>query len=434
MENPSLLGLIPLGIYLVLCFTRFGQIFAVLAGIIAAAIIGNHGILEVAGAIRAGLGSFLGYIGLIILLGGGLGEVLKRTEVVNDMVTMVTGRMNVNSQKKAFSVTMLCSVIIVSLLGTMAGGNAILAPILIPIVASVRITPNTMAVLLHGAGATGLFLGPFTPPVVALMEFTGLSYPQFLINAGIPVSVIMWIVTFFWAGHVQKTTEGTNRYTEEESTASAKGTWVATPKVRRATVVFLISMATLVGYGIFVKGGSTFVLPIMLLTAFFTGIAGGLKVTEIIDAVCDGAKRLIWLFFFFVLLDPFVTFMSAAGAFQAISSLLEPFVKQSGPVGFVAMSTMVGVFGIPGAAVAQAEVINKMFLTLAQGLNIPMGIWAAVLLIGSQMTSFAIPEGDMQGQMGLARSNDLKAMLCNGWIIVFFTIVYVVVRTMLTKI
>ncbi len=126
--------------------------------------------------------------------------------------------------------------------------------------------------------------------------------------------------------------------------------------------------------------------------------------------------------------------MSAAGAFQAISSLLEPFVKQSGPVGFVAMSTMVGVFGIPGAAVAQAEVINKMFLTLAQGLNIPMGIWAAVLLIGSQMTSFAIPEGDMQGQMGLARSNDLKAMLCNGWIIVFFTIVYVVVRTMLTKI
>ena len=169
MENPSLMGLIPLGIYLVLCFTRFGQIFAVLAGIIAAAIIGNLGILEVAGAIRAGLGSFLGYIGLIILLGGGLGEVLKRTEVVNDMVTMVTGRMNVNSQKKAFIVTMLCSVIIVSLLGTMAGGNAILAPILIPIVASVRITPNTMAVLLHGAGATGLFLGPFTPPVVALM-------------------------------------------------------------------------------------------------------------------------------------------------------------------------------------------------------------------------------------------------------------------------
>ena len=39
-----------------------------------------------------------------------------------------------------------------------------------------------------------------------------------------------------------------------------------------------------------------------------------------------------------VLLDPFVNFMSAAGAFQAIASLLEPFAKQSGPVGFVAMS------------------------------------------------------------------------------------------------
>ncbi len=35
-------------------------------------------------------------------------------------------------------------------------------------------------------------------------EFTGLSYPQYLVNAGIPISVIMWIVTFIWAGHVQR--------------------------------------------------------------------------------------------------------------------------------------------------------------------------------------------------------------------------------------
>ena len=173
VASPSLWGLVPLLLYIALCFSRFGQIFAVLVGIVSAAIIGGHGIMEVAQGIRGGLGSFLGYIGMIILLGGGLGQVLKRTGVVHILVTMVTSRMKVDSERKAFAVVMICSVVIVSLLGTMAGGNAILAPILIPIAASVGVTPNAMAVLLHGAGATGLFLGPFTPPMVALMEFTG---------------------------------------------------------------------------------------------------------------------------------------------------------------------------------------------------------------------------------------------------------------------
>ena len=182
----------------------------------------------------------------------------------------------------------------------------------------------------------------------------------------------------------------------------------------RAAVVFLVSMVVLVVYGILIEGGSTFVLPIMGITAFLTGIAGGLGVTEIIESVCEGAKNLVWLFFFFVLLDPFINFISAAGAFEAISQILAPYVQESSRAAFVAMTTLVGVFGVPGAAVAQAEVLNKMFLTLAQSMNIPMTVWIIVLLVGSQMTSFAIPEGDMQGQMGLARSDDLKSVLCNG--------------------
>ncbi len=431
MEQGSLLGLIPLAVYIILCFTRFGQIFAVIAGILVAAVIGGHGIMDIASAVRGGLGSFLGYIGLIILLGAGLGQVLKRTGVVRHLVYMVTERLNVNSQSRAFLVVMSCSVIIVSLLGTMAGGNAILAPILIPIAAAVGVTPNAMAVLLHGAGASGLFLGPFTPPMVALMEFTGLSYPQVLINAGLPVSLIMWVVTFFWAHRVQKAWAGKNRYSEED--VAKEGTdWTPDGSVRRATLVFLVTMLSMVGYGIATGGGSTFVVAIMLVTAALTGIAAKLGPVEIIDSICDGAKNFIWLFFFFVLLDPFINFIQETGAFQALAGLLEPFVQDGGTVGFIAFSTMVGIFGVPGAAVAQAEVLNKMFLPLVQSLNVPMTLWVAVLLIGSQMTSFAIPEGDMQGQMGLARSNDLRSVLCNGWLIVLGTTLYVVIRAMIT--
>ena len=350
----GLWALVPLVLYIVLCFCPFGQIFAVIAGIIVAAVMGGHGLMDVAAGIRAGMGSFLGYIGLIILLGGGLGMVLKRTGVVNCLVAWITGKMKVDSQRKAFLLVMICSVLIVSVLGTMAGGNAILAPVLIPIAASVGVVPNAMAVLLHGAGATGLFLGPFTPPVVVL------------------IGLVVW--------------------------------------------------------GISIGGGSTFVLGLMLVTAALTGLAGRLKVKEIIDAVCDGARPLVWLFFFFVLLDPFINFISDAGAFQALAGVLAPYVEKSGHVAFVAFTTLVGIFGVPGAAVAQAEVLNKMFLELAQAQGIPMVLWAAVLLVGSQMTSFAMPEGDMQGQMGLARSDDLKSVLCNGWLICLFTTLYVVVR------
>ena len=290
VASPSLWGLVPLLLYIALCFSRFGQIFAVLVGIVSAAIIGGHGIMEVAQGIRGGLGSFLGYIGMIILLGGGLGQVLKRTGVVHILVTMVTSRMKVDSERKAFAVVMICSVVIVSLLGTMAGGNAILAPILIPIAASVGVTPNAMAVLLHGAGATGLFLGPFTPPMVALMEFTGLSYPQVLLNAGIPVSVIMWVTTFLWAGVVQKRYRGRNAYEAADGTEASAHP--AEPRVAsRAAVVFLVSMVVLVVYGILIEGGSTFVLPIMGITAFLTGIAGGLGVTEIIESVNEEIGR-----------------------------------------------------------------------------------------------------------------------------------------------
>ena len=52
--------------------------------------------------------------------------------------------------------TMVCSVVLVTLLGTLAGANAVIAPIVIPLVAAVGITPSALAVIFQGAGQTGL--------------------------------------------------------------------------------------------------------------------------------------------------------------------------------------------------------------------------------------------------------------------------------------
>lgn len=424
----AILGLAPLLLYIVLSFTRFNQLVAVSAAVLLGAIMSGQDILSVAAAIRASMGSFLTYVGLIILLGAGLGEVLNRTGVVRNIVYAVTAKMGINSQRKAIIVVMFTSVLLVSLLGTLAGSNAILAPIVIPIVAAVGMTPSTLAVIFHGAGATGLFLGPFTPPVVAIMGFAGVTYPELLLNVGLPIAVIMWVITFFVAQWVQKRTYGKYMYTKEDVAAVNDKDWKPDANTKRATIVFLITMAILVTYGIVIKGGSTFAVAVMLISAVITGVAGRMSFNEIFDSISHGASRLMWLFFLFVLFNPFIEFVSATGAFTALANMLQPLIEKSGPVGFVVLSTLTGVFGIPGAAVAQAKVIHEMFLPLVQQLNVPNTIWALVLMVGSQMTFFAFPGGDMIGEMGLARSNDLKSMVINGLIITAAVCLYVFVR------
>lgn len=56
------------------------------------------------------------------------------------------------------------------MLGTLSGSVAIVAPILIPIVACLGLTPSTLGVIFHGEPQpTGLQIGPFVPPVATIM-------------------------------------------------------------------------------------------------------------------------------------------------------------------------------------------------------------------------------------------------------------------------
>ena len=70
-----------------------------------------------------------------------------------------------------------------------------------------------------------------------------------------------------------------------------------------------------------------------------------------------------------------------------------------------------GVFGINGAAVAQAMMMNEMFSGFLAPMGISMQLWVLIVLVGHQITSFAYPGLDMIGQMGLAHAKDVKPML-----------------------
>ncbi|EHO83003.1 GntT/GntP/DsdX family permease [Fusobacterium ulcerans] len=429
---PALIGFLPLVIYLYLAFKGKNLLSTVIICVLVGAVLTGQTPVSLSNEIANGLKSFLGLIGFIIMMGAGLGEVLTETKVARNLVEILIKKVGIKSQNQAIIVTMGASTLLVSLLGTLAGANAMIAPILIPIVASFGLTPNALAVILHGAGACGLFLGPFVPPVITLMGLTGLTYGTYLANIGMPVAALVLISTYYTGKKVQKQYEGIEMYSTEDMDKDVE--FVSTPEINKATMVFALVMIGMLAYGIYAKAGAAYAIVVMLTVAFTTGLAAGRSMMDIIGSLTKGATRMFWLFFMFVLYDPFLKFVTMTGAFTTLGDMLKPLIEVSGDIGFIIISTLVGIFGVSGAAVAQSVVLNDLFKNIVVDINLPMTIWGTVLLIGSQITSFAYPTGDMIGQMGLARSKDLKSMIRNGMTITVVMIVYVIARAIIYSI
>ena len=382
---PALIGFLPLVIYLYLAFKGKNLLSTVIICVLVGAVLTGQTPVSLSNEIANGLKSFLGLIGFIIMMGAGLGEVLTETKVARNLVEILIKKVGIKSQNQAIIVTMGTSTLLVSLLGTLAGANAMIAPILIPIVASFGLTPNALAVILHGAGACGLFLGPFVPPVITLMGITGLTYGAYLANVGIPVTILVLITTYYTGKKVQKQYEGIEVYSAEDMDRDEE--FRSTPEIDKATMVFAIVMIGMLAYGIYAKAGAAYAIVVMLAVAFTTGLTAGRSMMDIIGSLTKGATRMFWLFFMFVLYDPFLKFVTMTGAFTTLGDMLKPLIEVSGDIGFIIISTLVGIFGVSGAAVAQSVVLNDLFKNIVADINLPMTIWGTVLLIGSQITS-----------------------------------------------
>ena len=425
---PPLFGLLPLIVYIILSFKKkMNPVVSVFACAILGAILVKFPLMQFGNVLAKSLSSFLVLIGVIIMSGSGLGSVLNRTGVAPNIVHIMMTKIGVNSEKKAILATMITSVALVTLLGTMAGANAIIAPIVIPLVATMGLTPSALAVIFQGAGQTGLFIGPFSPPMVTFIKLTGLPYGQVLMYAGLPVAIVMWIVTYFVALHVQKKTKGVFSFSPED--VAKQENYVPAQETVRATWAFLISIFALLTYGVAFKQGAAYAIFIMIVVSVCTGLAAKLSIHDIADAFVAGMSKMMWMFMMFLLFDPFLNFVQQSGAFKELFELLKPMLQDSGKAIFSFAASAIGVFGINGAAVAQSVLINTMFADSVKGLAIDMRLWAMVLLIGSQLTSFAYPGVDMLGEMGLARSQDLKSMLKLGYAIIVTILIVVVIAS-----
>ncbi|MEG0803370.1 MAG: Na+/H+ antiporter NhaC family protein, partial [Pygmaiobacter sp.] len=421
-----LFALIPLILYIFLAFKDINPVLNVVICVVFSAVLTQQQFSAMGGIIADSIGSFLGMIGFIIMLGSALGAVLKSTGVAEFLIHGLMKKIGINTERKAILASMITSVVLVALLGTLAGANAIIAPIIIPLVALIGLTPSTMATVLMGAGITGLFIGPYSPQVVTIMALTNMSYGTYVIGVGLPVAALCWVVTFIYAQRVQKKTKGVYAYEEAEA---GDLDYSATKETKRATVVFFVVMFALIAYGIMLQAGSSYAILVISVTAILTGLAGGIKASPLFDTMIEGASRMMWLFIMFVLFTPFIGFISEAGAFTELVRLLEPLLRSNSIPVFAVISALTGIFGVGGAAAAQSVVMDGMFKELVTNLGMSATLWGTILLIGSQITSFAYPEADMLGQMGLARSKDLKNMVKFGVTITGCTIVYVLIRS-----
>ena len=409
-DLPPILGLAPLILYIILAFKKnMHPIVNVAVCVLFGAILTKQSLGSLGAVIYESMGSFLALVGFIIMLGSGLGMVLRKTGVAENIVQVLMQKIGVKTQKRAVLATMVCSVVLVTLLGTLAGANAIIAPIVIPLVAAVGLTPSTLAVIFQGAGQTGLFLSPFSPPMVTLM-----SYPRILLCAGLPIALIMWIGTYWIALRVQKQTQGKEDFGEEAVNADTVS-FAPDAKTKRATasatIAFALVMAAMVVWGICSKGGASFVILVMIVASLVTGLIGGMSAGQVFDAMMEGCGKLFWLFFMFLLFNPFLNFVTESGGFDALVTLVEPYISIGGKAGFAVIVTLIGIFGINGAAVAQAMMIDSLFRPFLGDLGVSMELWAMIVLVGHQITSYAYPGLDMIGQMGLAHAKDIKPMM-----------------------
>lgn len=422
----SLASLSLIVIYAILVFKNVEPLIATAIGVGLGFIFNKASPIEMGNVLSQALNSFLALIGFIIMLGRGLGEVLTETKVSHTLVHKIVYSIGINTQRRVKIGVIMSSVIIVGVLGTLAGGLAIIAPILRPIAASVGLNRPSLAVLMQASGEEALILGPFAPPVVALLGLTGLSYPSMLIYASIPIAFVTLSVTWIMANRLQK--QFANELFDEEI---SKERFTPSNRQNLTTVIFVLSFLACVIYGLFTHAKTSYVIFVMLFLALITGFCGGLSLKKVFDLLVDGMKKNFHLFFIFILLDPFLNLVQTAGGFKALTTLFLPLEHFGGKPMIAILTGITGAFGMPAAAAAVIKMLHEMFSPIAMQMQLSVTTFAFSILLATRVTNFAYPGANMFAAMGFAESENIKAMIKNGLTVTMVQVVFLITYSLL---
>ncbi|TAL66289.1 MAG: permease [Legionella sp.] len=381
--------------------------------------------IAIGNSLAGALGSFMALIGFIIMLGHGLGEILTRTQVSHTLVHQIVYGIGINTQRRAKMGIVLSSFIIVGLLGTLAGGLAILTPSLRPIAGSVGLSRPSLAVLMQASAEEALILGPFAPPVVALLGVTGLNYLDVLLYASLPIALVTLITTWIMANRLQR--QYAHETCADEDTSEP---FVPNQQQKRTTLLFLLSFMACVIYGLFAQAKTPYVIFVMLFLSFSTGLASKLGLNEIFKLLIEGMRKSMHLFFLFLLFDPFMALIHQAGGFTALTELLTPLINLGGKHLLAILIGFTGAFGMPGASEATIKMLHHLFYPSVVQMQLPMLSFALCMIFATRVTNYAYPGANMFAAMGFAGSKNLKAMIQNGLTVTVVQVLFLIVYSL----
>lgn len=355
-------------------------------------------------------------IGLIIVLGAGVGGVLRETGVAQMIVAGVLRLAGSRGPRAVAVGVMLACLVLVAALGTLAGALAIAAPLLIPVAARLGYTRTATATLMFVGGCAGLALAPFAGSNVAIMDAAGVGYGEYILYGAGPLALLTLIVGMVWVPFVQRRSVSSGDFYTATEAAEVRS--AVTGSTRVATVVFLIVLATLVVIAVVTAIGIVFPLIALPLLAVVTGSAARTPLRAWLAATGRGMWSMAGTFLLFWLLAVLFIVIDRLQPFEAVLELLGPQLEASSPFVFSIIVALIGWVGVPGATAAQVVLIDKVFGPLAGQIGVGAGSWVVVLLFASKADTYGpFPNPNMVSTMGLAHSKNLRTMLLTGWVL-----------------
>ncbi len=413
-DPAALWGLMPIGLYAILAISGMGILPSMLVALAACLMLAAPTLGEIGRLLVQSTTNQVTVIGLIIVLGAGVGGVLRESGVAQVIVAAVLHLFRHRGRRAIAAGIVFACLVLVFALGTINGGLAIAAPLLIPVAARLGYTRSTTAVLLFVGGCAGLAIAPFAGANVAIMQAAGVGYGTYLLFGGGPLALVTIIVGLLWTPVVQRhTAKSGDFYTDEE--AADTSTPITTP-MRKAAIVFAVVLALLVVFAIVTAIGFVFPLFALPILAVATGLAVRMPIGTWFIAVGRGMRSMLGIFVLFWLLSILFLIIDSLHPFDTLLYLLGPQLEASSPFIFSLVVAFVGWVAVPGATAAQVVLLDRVFGPMAVQIGVSPASWVVVLLFAAKADTYGpFPNPNMFTAMGLAHSTNLRAMLLTGW-------------------
>ncbi len=249
-----------------------------------------------------------------------------RTGAAVELVKFVVHRIGLSSQTRVKFGIVASSILICGSLGTMAGGNAIIVAVIIPVAAAVDAANGRRAD--DDRRFRWAVYRAFHPSTVTILSLGGLSYPDYLLYVGLPMSAVTLLAGWVMAGRIQKMTEGKLRYDVDLAEKPQEDLSAAQQRRRKlSALAFAATIIVMAIVGVVIKAGFSFAIIVMLLVALMTGLVGGLRPTQILQALYHGCGRLVWMFILYWLYNPILELMDGLHAYQGLLEYTQPLLE-----------------------------------------------------------------------------------------------------------